>query len=142
MKRKTRAVLFLVLIMILINSIHTSVYAETADVKNSSEIKPDYIAITWCYNNLELKSGGKLACQGDTIVQSEYTAGVKMELQQLSGNWTTIKTWEESGVEEIYLYKEWYVEKGSYRLKLTHTARDSSGDVIETVIKYSETVDY
>ncbi len=34
----------------------------------------------------------------------------------------------------MYLYKEWYVEKGSYRLKLTHTAFDSSGKAVETVI--------
>lgn len=142
MKRKALSVLFIVFIMVLVNSIHISVYAETADLKGSPEITPDYIAITWCYNNLVLKEGGKLTCQGNTVVEAEYTAGVKIELQQLSGSWTTIKTWEDTSVEEVYLYKEWYVEKGSYRLKTTHTALDSSGDVIETVTKYSETVDY
>ncbi|WMJ76526.1 MULTISPECIES: hypothetical protein [unclassified Sedimentibacter] len=143
MKKKVLSVLFIIFIMVLVNSIHASVYAETDDLKNSTEIKPNYIAIVLCLNNLTLNSGGKLTCEGETGVQKEYIAGVKIELQQLSGNWTTIKTWEDtSDDEEMYLYKDWYVEKGSYRLKTTHTALDSSGDVIEIVTKYSETVDY
>ena len=143
MKKKVLSVLFVVFIMVLINSIHTIVYAETVDLKPISEITPNYIAITWCSNNLVLEEGGKLSCQGNTVVQAEYTAGVKIELQQLSEDWTTIKTWEDiSDDKNMYLYKEWYVVKGTYRLKTTHTALDSSGDVIETVTKYSETVDY
>ncbi|WP_326908545.1 hypothetical protein [Sedimentibacter sp. MB31-C6] len=140
MKKKVMSVLALVFIVFLIQ---TNVYAETVDSKNSSEITPNYVAIVLCYNNLTLNSGGKLSCEGRTNVQMGYTAEVKMELQKLSEDWTTIKTWEDtSDDEEMYLYKDWYVEKGSYRLKTTHTALDSSGDVIETVTKYSETVDY
>lgn len=143
MKKKVLSVLFIVFIMVLINSIHTSVYAETADSKNIFEMEPDYIAIVLSLNNLTLNSGGRLTCEGETGVQEGYTAGVKMELQQLSEDWTTIKTWEDiSDDENMYLYKEWYVVKGTYRLKTTHTALDSSGDVIETVTKYSTTVIY
>lgn len=143
MKKKIPSVLFLVIIMVLISSIHINIFAETVDLKNSLEIAPNYIAIVLCSNNLTLNSGGKLACESETGVHEEYTAGVKMELQQLSDNWTTIKTWEDtSDNKEMYLYKEWYVEKGSYRLKLTHTALNSSGEVVETVTKYSNTVVY
>lgn len=143
MKKKIPSVLFLVIIIVLISSIHINIYAETVDLKNSLEIEPNYIAIVLCSNNLTLNSGGKLSCEGRTDVQKEYIAGVKMELQKLSDDWTTIKTWEDtSDDDKIYLYKDWYVEKGSYRLKLTHTALNSSGKVIETVIKYSNTVVY
>lgn len=143
MKKKTLSVLILVVIMILINLMNTRIYAETIDSENSLEITPYYTAILWCLNDLTLNSGGKLRCEGDTVVQEEYIAGVKVELQKLSDDWTTIKTWEDtSDNDKVYLYKEWYVEKGSYRLKLTHTAQDSSGKVVETVIKYSNTVVY
>ncbi len=143
MKKKALSVLLLVVIMVLANSMNISIFAEIVDLEKDIEITPNYTAIVLCYNNLTLNSGGKLTCEGETSVQREYTAGVKMELQQLSGNWTTIKTWEDTGDdEEMYLYKEWYVEKGSYRLKLTHTALNNSGVVIETVTKYSKTVVY
>jgi len=42
----------------------------------------------------------------------------------------------------MYLYKEWYVEKGTYRLKLTHIAIDSTGKTVETVVSYSTNVTY
>jgi len=141
MKKRTLSILLLVIIMILANSMHMNTFAETVNSDNSFEIKPNYTTIVWCLNNVTLNSEGKLSCEGDTVVQMEYIAGIKMELQQLSGDWTTIKTWESiSDDEEIYLYKDWYVKKGSYRLKLTHTALNSSGKVIETVTKYSKTV--
>lgn len=70
-------------------------------------------------------------------------AGVKMELQELSDDWRTIKTWNSnSNDDEIYISKNWYVEKSTYRLKLTHTAINSSNKTVETVIKYSKTVIY
>lgn len=143
MKRKIITVMFSVLIMISVCFVHIGVYAEVTDTHNDTEITPYYTAIVICYNNLKLNSGGKLTCEGETGVQNEYTAGVKMELQQLSEDWTTIKTWEDNSNDEaMYLCKNWYVERGSYRLKLTHTAMDSFGDVIETVTKYSKIVVY
>ena len=66
-----------------------------------------------------------------------------MELQELSDDWTTIKTWNSTiDGREMYMYKDWYVAKGTYRLKLTHTAIDSSDKIVETVIEYSTTVIY
>ena len=43
---------------------------------------------------------------------------------------------------EMYISKDWYVARGTYRLKLTHTAIDSSDKIVETVIKYSNIVVY
>lgn len=104
MKKKVLPVVLIIFVTVLVNSMNAGVFAETIDSENNFEITPYYTAIVLCYNNLELNSGGKLSCEGITSVQMEYTAGVKMELQQLSDDWTTIKTWEgASDDEEIYL---------------------------------------
>jgi len=117
--------------------------AKATVIESNSIITPYYTTIVLCYNNLKLNSGGKLSCTAETSVQREYIAGVKMELQKLSDSWTTIKTWDSTSKDsEMYLYKEWYVEKGTYRLKLTHTAIDSSGKTVETVVNYSTNVTY
>ena len=134
--------LLILCIMILISSIFTPI-AKAYVMESDSVITPFYTTIVLCYNNLKLNSGGKFSCTAETSVQRGYIAGVKMELQKLSDNWTTIKTWNSTSEDnEMYLYKEWYVEKGTYRLKLTHTALDSSNNIVETVIKYSNTVIY
>jgi len=70
-----------------------------------------------------------------------YTAGIKIELQQQSGSsWTTIKSWEGSNPWRVLLSNDWYVVKGTYQLKVTHTSYNSSGQLLETVYKYSKTV--
>ena len=103
-----------------------------------------YVAILVTSNCLTKGSLGKLTCEGETEVQLGYIAGIKIELQQQNGSsWTTIKTWEGSSTapaRRIYLANDWYVVKGTYQLKLTHTSYNSSGQLLETVYKYSKTV--
>ncbi len=143
MFKKSLLILVTVVSLILCNSIHTNIFAESVDSKSGFEVTPYYTTIVTCTNYLELISNGKLGCNGYTNTQKGYIASIKMELQKLSDSWTTIKTWEETGSnDKISLYKEWYIEKGTYRLKLTHTALDSSGKTLETVIKYSTSVTY
>ncbi len=140
MKKK---VLLYVCIMMFVSLVNSNHFVEAINLENHAVITPYYTAIVLCHNNLTLNSGGKLSCEAGTSVQREYIAGLKMELQKLSDNWTTIKTWDSiSSDNEMYLYKEWYVVKGTYRLKLTHSAYDSSGNIVETVIKYSKTITY
>ncbi|MDD2494792.1 MAG: hypothetical protein PHE29_06320 [Tissierellia bacterium] len=145
MKNKIVLIISITLIMVLMSSTYTNIFAEDYFVEKSIEIRPYYTSIILCANNLKLNSNGNLSCEGQTSVRNEFISGVKMELQQLSNtdDWTTIKTWESiSDDSEAYLYKNWYVVKGSYRLKLTHNAINSSGNTVETVIKYSKTVIY
>ena len=125
----------------------TSVYASNHNasqtIASGKSISPYFIVIISCWNNLTLNSGGRLTCEGETQVQDEYIAGITIELQQDDDGWTTIKTWSGLDWDNIYLSKDWYVLSGySYRLKLTHKALDSDGNIIETFIKYSETVTY
>ena len=64
--------------------------------QTNSSVSPCFIAIVRWTNNLTLNSGGRLTCHGRTEVQYGYIAGVTIELQQYSGGWNTIKTWEKS----------------------------------------------
>ncbi len=143
MFKKSLLILVTVISLVLCNSTYTNIFAGTIDSENTFEVTPYYTTIVTCTNYLELISNGKLGCNGYTNTQKGYIASIKMELQKLSDTWTTIKTWEETGSnDKVLLYKEWYVEKGAYRLKLTHTALDSSGKTLETVIKYSTSETY
>jgi len=124
----------------------TNVYASNTvvtDEENNSIVSPCFIAITRYWNNLTLNSGGRLTCEADLSVNMGYIASIDMELQQYSGGWTTIKSWTGTNPKNVYLCKDWYVAKNySYRLKLTYKALDSSYNVIETFVTYSNTVTY
>ena len=112
-------------------------------VKSSGYVSPYFKVIISYWNNLTLSSGGKLACEGRTQVQDGYKAGITIELQQDNNGWSTIKTWNGSDWDTIYLSEDWYVESGySYRLKLTHTALDSDDAILDSFISYSKTVTY
>ena len=100
-----------------------------------------YINDYW--NNFEIGSGGKATCEGETYVETGYLAGVTLELQQYVGYWKTIKTWESSDLEYMYIAKDWYVQSGyTYRLKATHTAYDRSWNILEEEVVYSVEKDY
>ncbi len=136
-----KAVICLMVAMFLCVGI-TNGFAVSPNVEPDTNISPKFIAIVSCINNLTLNPGGLLTCEGETLVNSAYKAGLTMELQQyINGDWETIKTWSGSAPQIIYLGYNWYVVKGTYRLQLTHTAIDGS-TVIESVVKYSRTVTY
>lgn len=112
-------------------------------VQENTYISPYFLVIVRCVNDLTLNSGGRLTCEGETEVQYAYIAGITIELQQYNEQWIAIKTWSASDSTIVSLMKDWYVASGcQYRLKLTHTAMNSSGTVIESFISYSKTVTY
>jgi len=101
------------------------------------------IAITKTYNNLQLGASGKLTCQGKTQVQSGYYAEVIVELQQYDDEWHTIKTWDSTDSDYTAVKEYYYVPSGySYRLKLTHRAYNGSWNMVESFVKYSDTIIY
>ena len=81
---------------------------------------------------------------GKTITMTGYKAHVTVELQKYIKSWTKFDSWSTtsaSGVAQIE--KNCYVDKGySYRLKVTHKAYDSNGKTVETIVKYSNVVEY
>jgi len=144
MKKRKSLVSVLLSFAIVMLAWSTNVFAaaQTVNVNAEDAVTPRYVAITVTYNNLTKGSLGRLTCLGETVVQQGNIAGVKIELQQRSnsGSWATIKTWEDSASRSVYLANDWYVGSGTYQLKLTHTSRSSSGQLLETVYKYSNTV--
>lgn len=127
-----------------LSSSGTMAFAQDARAIGGTDIIVPYnIAITQTENSLDLGSGGKLNCYAKTYVQSGYKAGVKVELQQKAGSWTTIKTWSGKANLSVEVDEDYYVTSGyQYRLKLTHTAYNSSGSVIETITDTSDIVSY
>lgn len=121
-------------------ALHVS--AATPETDNDI-VLPVNIAITATDNNLYFKSTGVLKCMGATDVQGGYTAYVSVALQQKGSSWTSIKTWSHKGGITAVVDENYAVAKGySYRLKLTHKAYDSNGNLIETITKYSEVINY
>jgi len=106
------------------------------------EIAPANIIISVTENCLEWESTNILYCAGGTEVPDGYEAYVKVELQQYtSSGWTTIKTWTDRDDAYAMVDQNYAVMSGyDYRLKLTHKAYDSNGNLIETITKYSPVV--
>ena len=133
--------IFLTLTALLVSSL--PVCAAVID-DNQYEIQWTYISET-CHAFLyEDEENGILYLQGSTIVPYGYNAYVKVELQKYSGGWTTIHTWEDEGhmgggLEDYYTL----TESGSYRLKLTHEARNkTTSATLESFTDYSRMLTY
>ena len=92
--KSTKLTILLVFIIVAINLMTSNIFAKDVEPEGSIEITPYYTTIVLVHNGLTHNSGGKLSCVGETSVQRGYRAGVKMELQELSNSWTTIKTWD------------------------------------------------
>ncbi len=105
-------------------------------------IAPANIIISVTENLLEWNGTNTLEIYGGTQVPYGYEAYVKVELQQKNGtSWTTIKTWTDRDTDYAMVSRYYAVMSGyQYRLKLTHMAYDSNGNLIETITKYSDIV--
>lgn len=105
-------------------------------------IAPTNIIIAVTESHLEWVGTNTLKIHGGTEVPDGYEAYVKVELQQKNGtSWTTIKTWTDRYEAYAVVSKNYAVLSGyNYRLKLTHKAYDSNGNLIETITDYSDIV--
>ena len=149
MKKQVKQIISIMLAAMLCSAVTMTTYAEEANVPeettvsndNSDEISPYFLAISSCSRLLRLESSlGKMLCSGDTAVYSGYTAEVIVELQK---DGTTIKTWKDKPQSTFATVDEYYyVEHGTYQLKVTHRAYTSSGSVADTFIAYSDKVTY
>ena len=109
-------------------------------ISNDSDNLMRFSCLLECSNGLKDEGNGKLKCVGGTVVRDGYKARTVVELQQSTSNgWTTIKTWSGTGGSEKSFGEYYYVNDGTYRLKVTHIAIDGD-EVTETFISYSSTV--
>src|SRR5699024_809805 len=140
MKKTIYRYVALLLISLFISSavVPKAIAADTA--------QPRYELIRYFYAELIISDSGyaKSSC-GVRLRDPSGTVSLTMELQQ-SGNgttWSTIKSWDASGVGSATLEKGWYVLSGySYRVKATADVYSASGGWVETEITYSSIVYY
>ena len=112
------------------------------EIPTNIGIAPANIIIAACDSYLIWEGSNTLEVYGGTEVPYGYEAYVKVELQQKNGtSWTTIKTWTDRDTEYAMVGSYYAVMSGyKYRLKLTHKAYDSNGNLIETLTSYSDIV--
>lgn len=114
---------------------------ETEILTEIGGVLPMNVAVVSTSTDLSMDNSGTLNCYGYVEVQSGYTAGITVALQKKDGGWSTIKTWNESGDDTAEVDEDYSAEKGySYRLKVTYKAYSSSGTLVESIVKYSNTV--
>lgn len=122
-----------------------SVSPENSSALRQSAINPRFVALFDCGNELALENSlGKLYCMGYTDTYSGYKAYVKVELQELDGTWSTIKTWTHSpsNSTSATVAEYYYVVKGTYQLKLTHRAYNQDGTLADEFVVYSDWLQY
>lgn len=111
-----------------------------ASLATAHALEPRYTGISQISANLSISSGGAATCKGTVIVDSGYTADVKVELKQ---DGTTIKTWTDSGSGIIRISELRYVESGhKYIVKTSATVYDSNGKVVQKPYKDSVEMSY
>ena len=112
------------------------------EIPSNVGIAPANTIIAVTESLLEWVGTNTLEIYGGTEVPPNYDAYVKVELQQWNGtSWTTIKTWTDRYESYAMVSRNYAVMSGyTYRLKLTHKAYDSNGNLIETLTTYSDIV--
>ena len=120
------------------------VHAEGGDISVNSAgtgvIMPRFVGITSYDSELKLNSSNVLCCYAQTTVRTPYVASVKVELKE---NGSTVKTWsakEKLGATVDETYKP--TKGSSYILRVTYATYDSSDNLIESVVGYSNEVIY
>ncbi|MFR6022892.1 MAG: hypothetical protein ACLUGW_01160 [Oscillospiraceae bacterium] len=108
------------------------------------EIQPRYEILGFFTALLSISDDGRASCQTTVYVQTGYRAELTAELQQSNGKgWTTIHSWHAEGSRRVEIIEPKFVTSGhSYRLKVTATAYDSNGNIVEEPIKYSSVENY
>lgn len=112
------------------------------EIPSNIGVAPANIIIGSCDSSLAWENTNTLEVFGGTQVPNGYEAYVKVELQRQNGtSWTTIKTWTDRYEAYAMVSSYYAVTSGyKYRLKLTHKAYDSNGNLIETLTSYSDIV--
>ena len=110
---------------------------------DDTNIQPYYIGIAQVTVALEIDTttlGDLAESYGFVRVYDGYTADVTLSLQRSKDktDWSTIKSWEASGTEEIEIIKDYFVLDGYYyRVNILVYVYYPSGGMAEIVSKYS-----
>lgn len=135
----------LIIFSLLLTSLVPCSFADNVESQYYEPIVvPRYEVLYSISASLNISDSGRADCTASVRVPSGYKVELLAELQQKDGSrWETIHDWEASGSTRISVYGPWYVLPGySYRLKVTATTYDSSGNFIEAPVEYSPIRDY
>lgn len=115
------------------------------DVKAETECSPRYIELGSIVTTLSIDNRGTSTCSSKVTTHHPRTSiTIKMELQQKqSSTWNTIQTWTKADTTPSFFEKRYVVKSGyDYRLRVTATVYDESGNMIEQGTKCSTIVHF
>ncbi len=135
----------LMIVMILVSCLVPCAFADYEEEYFGNEIiEPRYEVLNNVTISFIISNSGRSDFSATVLVPSGYRVDLTAELQQKSGSsWNTIHDWEASGKNYITVSGPWYVLPGySYRIKVTATVYDSSGNFVEAPVEYSKVQEY
>ena len=130
-----RRVITLILALATLATMTTTAFAALPE---EPIVSPQYTYIEFISTGLTVQDAtfGVLSISAYCLSASGTIVQIECMLQQYSGGWNTIKTWNASGIVEATLDKQYAVAKGySYRIYVTYSIRNSSGALLESTIK-------
>ena len=102
MKRYVKRCMGLALVLVcLISATQVSAFA--------NEITPRYVGISLIAADLDISTSGRASCYGYANVLSGYSADLTVSLQR---DGKTIKSWSDSGEDEVEIIGTYYVTPG------------------------------
>ena len=109
-------------------------------------IMPQFTYISVLIPGLSINSIGTATCAGlASAYNSSHRTILTVELQKSNaGGWSTIKSWSASstGASLAKIEEDYYVARGTYRVRATAKVYNASGTLLESQSLYSDTVIY
>lgn len=141
--KKARILSIIMLVCVMTSFL--SVAATAANYSGATNIVPMSEGTCTVRPTIDITSLGKATCSCTVNIKSGYTANLQINLCKLDGNtWTPIKGWSANNASGNATYSNsYYVTSGeSYRVSVTVSVYNSSGNFVETVTANSGTKKY
>ncbi len=109
--------LIVVLLVLLVVMSHTIAYGQNDNADFDTIIEPQYTHISKLINLFKIEYAGNASIDAYFAANSGTSVSLEIQLQRYqSGNWTTIKTWQQSSSSgtSISVSENWYVPSGYY----------------------------
>ena len=106
----------------------------------ANEITPRYVGISLIAADLDISTSGRASCYGYANVLSGYSADLTVSLQR---DGKTIKSWSDSGEDEVEIIGTYYVTPGhDYQVVVSAVVENSRGSVVDRPTMESSVVEY
>ena len=111
-------------------------------IADCAEIQPSYIGIVSVKPAVTANTSNTIVCSDTVLVKSGYTAKVTWTAQhQNEKTWTPDSTWSAANKPTMTLNKTLAIVHGrTYRLQTVVVVYNSSGNVVETITKVSDSI--